>query len=154
MNWNLKMTNKHDRIDEKLEQGVEKIKDTITEILPQPPGLKAKSSANALKERLDWGEPALTIVDVRDREAFNKERITGAVSMPLDTLVEVARGSLEPTRDIYVYGESEDQTAQGVSALREAGFEYVSHLEGGIAGWKAISGPIEGSLFNAAYSDK
>jgi rhodanese-related sulfurtransferase len=148
------MTNKHDRIDEKLEQGVEKIKDTVTEVLPKPPGLKEKSSANALKERLDWGEPALTIVDVRDREAFNKERITGAVSMPLDTLLEVARGSLEPTRDIYVYGETEEQTAQAVSALREAGFEYVAHLEGGIAGWKAISGPIEGSLFNAAYSDQ
>jgi rhodanese-related sulfurtransferase len=154
MNWNLNMTNKHDRIDEKLEQGVEKIKDTVTEILPKPPGLKGKSSANALKERLDWGEPALTIVDVRDREAFNKERITGAVAMPLDTLVEVARGSLEPTRDIYVYGETEEQTAQAVSALREAGFEYVAHLEGGIAGWKAISGPIEGRLFNAAYSDQ
>lgn len=148
------MTNKHDRLDEKLEQGVEKIKNAVTEKLPHPPGLKAKSSANALKERLDWGEPALTIVDVREREEFNKERITGAVSMPSDTLLEVARGSLEPSRDIYVYGETEEKTAEAVSALREAGFQYVSHLEGGIAGWKAISGPIEGSLFNAAYSDK
>jgi hypothetical protein len=30
---------------------------------------------------LAWGEPALSILDVRNRDAFNYERITGA--MPL-----------------------------------------------------------------------
>jgi rhodanese-related sulfurtransferase len=42
-----------------------------------------------LKKRLDWGEPALTIIDVRDREAFNTSHITGAVSLPLSQLVTV-----------------------------------------------------------------
>ena len=32
------------------------------------------SSAQALKERLDWGEPALTIIDAGDRETFLKVR--------------------------------------------------------------------------------
>jgi rhodanese-related sulfurtransferase len=40
-----------------------------------------------LKERLDWGEPALTIIDVRDRDAFNISHICGAISLPLNELV-------------------------------------------------------------------
>jgi rhodanese-related sulfurtransferase len=129
-----------------LEDNIEKVKETVTQALPKPPGVKAKSSAHALKDRLEWGEPALTIIDVRDRDAFNHERITGSISMPLDTLVDNAKNHLESVRDIYIYGESNEQTAQAASALRQAGFEEVAELEGGIAGWKAIAGPTEGYM--------
>lgn len=127
-----------------LEENIQKVKETITQPLPKPPSIKAKSSANALKERLEWGEPALTIIDVRDREAFYQERITGTVAMPLDQLVETARDSLELNRDIYVYGETDEETAQAASALRAEGFNNVAQLEGNLAGWKAIGGPTEG----------
>jgi hypothetical protein len=68
-----------------LEENIQEIKETITKPLPHPPSLTQKSSANALKERLEWGEPALTILDVRDRETFNKQHITGAMPMPIYT---------------------------------------------------------------------
>lgn len=137
-----------------LEENIQEIKETITKPLPHPPSLKNKSSANALKERLEWGEPALTIIDVRDREAFNKQHITGAMPMPMDVLVETAKSSLEMNRDIYIYGETDEKTSQAASALREAGFNSIAELEGGLPGWQAISGPTEGREFNAAYSDK
>ncbi|MDJ0576652.1 MAG: hypothetical protein QNJ65_15980 [Xenococcaceae cyanobacterium MO_234.B1] len=35
-------------------------------IIPIPAPLKSQSLVNDLKERLDWGEPALTIIDIRD----------------------------------------------------------------------------------------
>jgi len=133
------------KIDTALEKGVEEAKELITKPLPKPPGLTEKSSANALKERLEWGEPALTILDVRDREAFNQERITGSVAMPMDVLVQTAKDSLEPVRDIYVYGETDQETAEAASTLRSEGFQSVAQLEGGLPGWKAIGGPTEGS---------
>ncbi|MBF2019401.1 MAG: rhodanese-like domain-containing protein [Hydrococcus sp. C42_A2020_068] len=137
-----------------LEDNIQQVKEAITQAFPKPPGLKEKSSANALKDRLDWGEPVLTTIDVRDREAFNCERITGAMSMPLDELVEQAQDSLEPVRDIYVYGETNQETTEAASRLREAGFRNVAELEGGLPGWKAISGSTEGQAFNAAFSDQ
>lgn len=133
------------KIDNAVEKGVAEVKEVITKPLPKPHGLTEKSSANALKERLEWGEPSLTILDVRDREAFNQERITGSVAMPMDVLVKTAKDSLEPVRDIYVYGETDQQTAEAASALRSEGFQNVAQLEGGLPGWKAIGGPTEGS---------
>ena len=48
-----------------------------TMLIPIPAPLKAKSRVYDLKERLDWGEPALTIIDVRDRDAFNNRLLSG-----------------------------------------------------------------------------
>lgn len=120
-------------------------KDNLPEVTPTPPPQQTpKSSAQALKERLQWGEPAFTIIDVRDRESYNDARIMGALSMPMEDLVARAMGSLEPNREIYVYGDSAEQAAQAASALRETGFERVSELSGGLSAWKEIAGATEG----------
>ncbi len=113
---------------------------------PTPSPLKAVSTAFDLKDRLDWGEPALTIIDVRDRNAFNETRIQGAISMPMDELVARASMSLECDRDIYVYGGTDEVTAQAATALRNAGYENVAELMGGLGAWQAASGATEGSL--------
>ena len=98
-----------------------------------------------VKSRLDWGEPALTIIDVRDRQAFNNERIMGAVSLPTgENLAERAKQSMSPERDIFVYGESDEDTAAAAMRLQEAGFQKVSAIKGGLPAWKAINGAVEG----------
>jgi rhodanese-related sulfurtransferase len=121
------------------------IKEKLPDFTPTPPGLKAQVSSHDLKARLDWGEPGLTIIDARDFESFDKSRITGAVPMPIDELVERAKSSLEPVRDIYIYGETDQQTAEAANLLRAAGFRKVAELKGGIPAWKAIDGPIDGA---------
>ena len=116
---------------------ISEIKDRVEDVLPSAPDASPVSSAQALKERLDWGKPALTIIDARDRESFLEERIMGA--MLIDDVKELAKN-----RDIYVYGESNEDAAQATKKFREAGYESVSQLQGGLAGWKAIQGPTEG----------
>jgi len=115
-----------------------------------PEAIQNQSRVESLKNRLDWGEPALTIVDVRDRTAFNTSHIMGAIVMPMQELVTQARASLEFIRDIYVYGETEEQTAEAASTLREAGYKHVAELVGGLAAWKRAKYPIDG--FSAAIS--
>jgi rhodanese-related sulfurtransferase len=44
------------------------------------------ADVNDLKTSLLWGQPAFTIIDVRDRSTYNHSRITGAISMPLNDL--------------------------------------------------------------------
>jgi rhodanese-related sulfurtransferase len=116
----------------------------ISKLFPVPQPLKSQSTVFDLKERLDWGEPALTIIDVRSREAFNTNRITGAISMPAEEVVMRAEASLERDRDIYIYSDTDEQTAAVAAQLRAAGFQRVAELKGGLAAWKASAGAVEG----------
>lgn len=118
-------------------------------MIPTPPSLKAQSRVFDLKARLDWGEPALTIIDVRPRGHFNISHIMGAIPMPMQELVDRALSSLELTRDIYVYGETDEETAEAAAKLRTAGYQNVSELRGGLAAWKAVKYPVECILLMA-----
>jgi rhodanese-related sulfurtransferase len=113
-------------------------------IIPPSEPTSAQANAHELKSRLEWGEPGFTILDVRDRMVFNEGHILGAMAMSMDQLVERAKSSLDLSRDIYIYGETDEEAAQAASQLRSAGFEHVSELKGGLAAWKAIGGPTEG----------
>ena len=113
--------------------------------IPQP--LKEKSRIYDLKKRLDWGEPALTIIDVRSRDAYNSSRITGAISLPMSQLVSGALNNFEFARDIYVYGRNEQETVTAVAQLRAAGYQNVAELVGGLNAWKAAGFPTEGNSF-------
>ena len=119
-------------------------------ILPTPSPLRPQSSVQHLKIRLDWGKPALTIIDVRDRSLFNAQHILGAISMPITNLVKQALASLEAARDIYIYGETDEQSAEAASYLREAGFSHVAELRGGVAAWQALGFPVEEGCLAAA----
>ncbi len=112
-------------------------KEKLGEVIPTPPEATPKASAQSLKERLQWGEPGLTIIDARDRESYLDERITGSM------LVEEV-DSLSKNREIYIYSNTDREAAEAADNLRQAGFESVSQLQGGLAGWKAILGATEG----------
>jgi rhodanese-related sulfurtransferase len=127
-----------------IQDSIKRAKDVLPNLTPTPAGLKAESSAYDLKARLEWGEPALTIVDVRDREMFNMGRITGAVPMPMERLLAIAQQALEPERDIYIYGESDEQSLQAAETLRGAGFKNVAQIIGGLTDWRKVAGPTEG----------
>jgi rhodanese-related sulfurtransferase len=121
-------------------------RDLFGGILAAQPPIELRSDVHVVKSRLEWGEPAFTILDVRERQIYNEGHIMGAMAMPIDELVEIADSSLDRRRDIYVYGINDQQTAQAVQKLRSAGFEYASELIGGLAAWKAIHGPTEGII--------
>lgn len=119
---------------------ISEAKEKVREALPDgatPPQPTPKASAQSLKERLQWGEPGLTIIDARDRDSYLKERITG--SMLIDDVKE-----LPDNRDIYVYGNSQEKTNEVAEKLRQEGFDSISEIQGGLAGWKAIEGATEG----------
>lgn len=125
----------------------------ILGIIPTPPPLKAQSLVYELKTRLDWGDPALTIVDVRDRSEYNLSHILGAIPLPLDVLVDRALSSLELTRDIYIHGETDEETAVAADKLRQVGYQNISELRGGVAAWKAVGYPVESLQLSYDLSD-
>lgn len=115
-----------------------------TALFPTPASLKPEATAFDLKTRLDWGEPALTIIDIRTRSAFNQSHIMGAVPLLPEELIARASAMLENERDIYIYGDSAEQAAAAAAQLREVGFLNVAELKGGLPAWKAAGGAIEG----------
>lgn len=115
-------------------------------IIPTPPPLRARSLVYDLKARLDWGKPALTIIDVRDRELFNDSHIMGAISMPMHQLVSRALASLSKSRDLYIYGDTDEETAEAAALLRTAGYRNVAEIRGGVAAWKAVGFPVESAV--------
>lgn len=119
-------------------------KDVLKETLPSPPDLDAQVTPDNLKQRLEWGEPALTIVDVRDRDVFNELRIQGAINMPQAELAQMAQGALARDRDIFVYGADDAHTTAAARTLRGLGFTRVAEIVGGLMVWAAINGPTEG----------
>ncbi len=135
-----------DRKENNVINAVKEAQQIVGKATPVPTEFDAVSSPSDLKKRLEWGEPALSILDVRDREAFNYERITGAILIAIEDLVEQARSSFEPNRDLFVYSDSDEQTAEAVTQLSSAGFQRVSAIKGGLPAWKAISGQTEGQV--------
>ncbi|MEP0905376.1 rhodanese-like domain-containing protein [Leptolyngbya subtilissima ST-M1] len=136
------LAQKADDASHQVPDQVQAAKDVVTKPLPKPPAMSVnQASAEELLKRLQWGEPALTIIDVRSREEFNNERITGAVPMPIDHVLDNAENALEHKRDIYVYGDSADDAA---GQLRQAGYAKVAVVQGGLESWKAVGGPTEG----------
>jgi rhodanese-related sulfurtransferase len=137
---------KADRKENQVLNAVKDVQKQMGKVTPVPTDLDAVASPSDLKARLEWGEPALSILDVRDRPAFNYERITGSVLIPIEDLVDQAQSAFEPNRDLYVYSDSDAQTVEAVTQLYSAGFKQVSAIKGGLPAWKAISGQTEGQV--------
>lgn len=116
----------------------------LFQFIPLPDKMQDQADVGALKNRLDWGEPALTVIDVRDRHAFNTSHIVGAIAMPIQELVGRVQASLELSRDIYVYGETDAQTTEAAEQLRNVGYQHIAELKGGLTAWKKAQYPVEG----------
>ncbi len=122
---------------------VEGMQDALGNLTPTPIMLQEESTAYDLKTRLEWGEPALSIVDIREHEAFHQGHITGAMSMPMEQLAEM-KSALQANRDTYLYGDTNEQAHTAAELLRAAGFKAVTHVMGGLNAWHEIGGSTEG----------
>ncbi|MGF1569576.1 MAG: rhodanese-like domain-containing protein [Nodosilinea sp.] len=122
-------------------------------LFPKPAPMRPESRVYDLKERLDWGEPALTIIDVRDRADFNHSHVTGAISIPVLTLLDTAASSFERDRDLYIYSNTDNESIAVAEQLRQAGYTNVSILRGGVAAWKAAGFPVEAIILPVSQSN-
>lgn len=105
-------------------------------------------SVHELKSRLNWGEPGLTILDVRDRDSFDDCRILGAMNTPLSMLPGAVQSTLQHKRDIYIYGSTDEEATTAANALREVGFRQVGVLRGGLEAWLKVDGSVDGVATN------
>jgi adenylyltransferase/sulfurtransferase len=90
-------------------------------------------SAVELKQRLDRGD-SLKIVDVREPNEYQINRIEGSVLIPLGDVPQRYR-ELNPDEEIVVQCKMGGRSAKAADFLRSVGFKRVLNLRGGILDW-------------------
>lgn len=111
--------------------------------LESRPGLTVKTerlSAPFAAEMLSSQDPPLAI-DVRAPRERDQKHIAGSLNIPLNHLVENFE-KLPRGRSLLVYCAGGYRSSIAASLLQRGGFEPVSEIAGGIAGWEAAKLPL------------
>jgi len=90
-------------------------------------------SVEALADRMRGGRP-MTLIDVREPGEFAIASIAGATSIPLGEL-PARLADLDKNLAYVVTCHKGGRGRRACALLREAGFEHVENLEGGIDAW-------------------
>jgi sulfur-carrier protein adenylyltransferase/sulfurtransferase len=96
-------------------------------------GSASEIAAVDLKKRLDRGD-VLTIVDVREPNEYQINRIGGSVLIPLGDIPK-RYVELDPTTEIVVHCKMGGRSAKAAEFLRSKGYTKVLNLTGGILDW-------------------
>lgn len=95
----------------------------------------ATQLADMLASR-DAGTNDFELVDVRESGEFDIVRIDGSVLIPQGRILSgEAWAELPQDRDIVFHCKSGARSAAVLAAARKAGYQRVSHLDGGILAW-------------------
>ena len=92
-------------------------------------------SVMELKRKMDSREP-LTLIDVRESHEYEIARIEGSKLIPLREL-ETRLGEIPRQKMIVTQCHSGMRSERGAQLLRQAGFENVYNLDGGIEAWSS-----------------
>jgi rhodanese-related sulfurtransferase len=91
-------------------------------------------------------DPDLIILDVREREAFERAHLPGARHLPRGQLeLRVNEELPDPTRRVLVYCELGQISTLAAATLREVGYQRAVALDGGMRAWREAGYPVEGS---------
>jgi adenylyltransferase/sulfurtransferase len=86
-----------------------------------------------LKKRLDRGEK-LTIIDVREPNEYQINRIEGSILIPLGD-VPRRYAEFDPNQELIMQCKSGARSGRAADFLRSVGFKKVLNLKGGILDW-------------------
>lgn len=88
-------------------------------------------------------EDGALLIDIREPAEWQAMRIPGAEFKPLSRIQEWFEG-LPRDRDIILQCRSGDRSARATDALiRQAGFDRVFNLSGGLIAWHSANLPID-----------
>ena len=87
-------------------------------------------------------EEGAFVLDVRTPAEWEESHVPGATLIPLDEL-ESRLDEIPVDREVVVMCRSGNRSATGRDILRQAGFEQVTSMAGGIQQWGAAGYPLE-----------
>jgi sulfur-carrier protein adenylyltransferase/sulfurtransferase len=107
----------------------------ITPAAPEPVKVNTATELTSLelKQRLDRGDK-LTIVDVREPNELQINRIPGSVHIPLGDIPK-RYNELDPEAELVMQCKSGVRSGKAADFLRSVGYKHVLNLKGGILDW-------------------
>lgn len=96
--------------------------------------------ATTLAERMRSG--GVVLIDVRERDEHARERIAGAISMPLSEF-DASRVPADGGRVVVLHCQGGVRSADAAGRLLKAGRGRATHLKSGLNAWKAAGLGVE-----------
>lgn len=116
---------------------------TVAQMLADAAAVVPFMSLDELNARIAAGESDLLVLDVREREAYDKAHIPGARLLPRGQLeLRVNQDLPDPTRRIVSYCEFGRISTLATATLRELGFARAVALDGGLRAWTEAGYPL------------
>lgn len=99
----------------------------------EPKVTESEIEVTEVKEKLDRGDN-FVLLDVREPHEYKIAKIPGAKLIPLG---EVAQhlGEFDKNADIVIHCKSGMRSAKACGIFRQAGFQHVRNMKGGILAW-------------------
>jgi glyoxylase-like metal-dependent hydrolase (beta-lactamase superfamily II) len=117
---------------------------TIAELLAQAAAAVPFMSLAELNTRVGAGDKDLTVLDVRERDAYEAGHIPGARLLPRGQLeLRVNEELPDPTRRILTCCELGRVSTLAAATLRELGFTRAVALDGGVKAWREAGYPVK-----------
>jgi rhodanese-related sulfurtransferase len=118
------------------------LKDGIRSLESRPElTVKTERLSAPFAAELLWSENAPLAIDVRAPREREEKHIAGSLSIPLNHLAEKL-DALPKDRSLLVYCAGGYRSSIAASLLQRSGFDRVSEIAGGIAGWEAAGLPV------------
>jgi glyoxylase-like metal-dependent hydrolase (beta-lactamase superfamily II)/rhodanese-related sulfurtransferase len=117
---------------------------SVSQLLDEAANVVPFVSMDELQKRRAAGTNNLVVLDVRERDAFDKAHIPGAAHLPRGQLeLRVNEAFPDPTLCIVTYCEFGKISVLAAATLRQMGFTRASTLDGGLEQWIANEMPTE-----------
>ena len=111
---------------------------TVAQMLSEAQAAVPFMSLDELRACIESGRNELTVLDVRERDAYEEGHIPGARLLPRGQLeLRVNEDLSDPTRRILAYCEFGRISTLATATLRQMGFQSAVALDGGMKAWRA-----------------
>ena len=117
---------------------------TVASLLAQATASVPFMSLAELKARVEAAEDDLIVLDVRERDAYEKGHVPGARLLPRGQLeLRVNQDLPDPTRRILACCELGYISTLAAATLRDLGFAHAVALDGGMKAWREAGYPVK-----------
>lgn len=117
---------------------------TVAQLLAEARASVPFMALAELRARIGGANDQLVVLDVRERDAFERGHVPGARLLPRGQLeLRVNQELPDPTQRIVAYCELGLISTLAVATLRQMGFLRAVALDGGMKAWREAGHPVE-----------
>ena len=113
-------------------------------LISRKPAAEKSLNEISISQAYEKYQKGVFFLDVRTQAEWDSVHIPNATLVPLDQLPNRLT-EVPQDQEIVVVCRSGNRSKQGRDILRQAGFDQVSSMSGGVNAWRSAGYPVEGN---------